>query len=546
MSRMLSRRNVLRGSLAVAAGAAGVGAAGCSSTAPATSGKIAVAAAGAVPTYIPISGGPKPDFPGSPNGAVDGFLHYPKDPAPIWKGAPPGDGKPVTGLAQLNGTQPPTLAHNMYWQELNKRLGSPIQVQLINAGDDFNSKIATLSAGNDFPDLMQVNSSIPALDQFLEAKMLDLTSYLGGDNAKQYPALANIPTKFWQAGVFGGKLYALPISRGIFSSGVMYRRSDVLTAAGVEPKVGSFQDFYDLCKAVTNAKAGRWALASSPLQYVRMMLNIPCGWQQNSDGSIVNSVESNSQVEALTAARKLVADGFINPDFASASPAQSFQWFASSKAAFLFQTFSAWSGLYTQFGVPHAAIGILPIPGYSGGTGTGWIGALNNNLTVIPASAQSRAETILKIADYLASPFGTEEYRFLNDGIEGHNYKLSGSDPILITANDAELTLGTNYLSSPPQVLYNASVPGYVEGEYKAQQQFAKHVSTDISLRYYSETASRLGPQLTALQSSAETDILTGRKSPSSWSDFVSQWKSTGGDKIRKELQAATTASGGK
>ncbi|GAA3108025.1 putative aldouronate transport system substrate-binding protein [Kribbella aluminosa] len=544
MSSSLSRRDLLRAGAALGALAAAGPALSACGGGSSSNGNSPQSKKAALPTYKRFPGLPAPDLPGNADGLLDAYTTYPSKLIDVWAGKTPGDGKPLTGLAQLNGAAPPSLDKNVYWQTMNQRLGSPVQMQLVNAGNDFNTKIATMSAGNDFPDIMQINSSIPALDRFLEAKMLDLTPYLSGDKVLKYPALANIPSRYWEACVFNGKLFGLPIPRGLLSAWALYYRSDLVEAAGGEAKVSNFQDLYQLAKATTDAKKGIWAFANSPLDYIRMMLSIPAGWQRV-DGKMVNYVEHEHQQQALESARKIVADGLVNPDVAAAPPSQWQQWFGGKKAALLGGTYSAWGGL-TQQGVPADKIGIFNVVGYDGGDAPGWKGGLNNNIAVIPAKNKDRAETLLKIADFLASPFGTSENRLISTGVEGHNYTVKNGKIEVDQDRVNERSLGLTYLGAPPPVIASSSDPAYVQGEYKAQQKLAADGTMDLALTLFSETNSRKSPQLETERQNMEFDIILGRKPVSAWADFVTKWRTEGGDKIRTELEAAAKTVAGK
>ncbi|AZQ39248.1 hypothetical protein EJ357_42240 [Streptomyces cyaneochromogenes] len=46
--------------------------------------------------------------------------------------------------------------------------------------------------------------------------LADLTPYLSGDNAKEYPHLAAIPSSGWMSGAWENKLYGIPSSRSIW------------------------------------------------------------------------------------------------------------------------------------------------------------------------------------------------------------------------------------------------------------------------------------------------------------------------------------------
>lgn len=537
MNHELGRRGLLKAGLALAAvtGSSSLLSACSSGTGPSR------AEGPALPTYQPMADAPKPDLPGNVDGVLDAFYHYPASPPSIYKGGTPGDGQAITAMAAFNTAIPPAVDKNPYWQEVNRRIGSPVEM-LLTPSAEYDAKLATVTAGNDFPNLMQItNNAVPALDQFLEAKMLDLSPYLGGDKVKEYPALASIPAKHWEPCVFNGKLFAIPIPRGMNSTQVLYYRTDVLEAAGVDAKITRFSDLVERARAVTDPKAGRWAFASNPLLYVRQMLAIPNGWQKGNEG-FVHSYEDERQQQALDSVRQLQQSGLINPDMAAAPSSQQHQWFGSKQAAFHVTSYSSWPGLVQGFSLPAEAIGATPVVGYDGGKGMGWIGPLNNSITVISRGSADRIKSILKFLDYLASPFGSEEYLFLTQGIKGRNFTLRGTDPVAVQDKSTEKSLMLAYVAAPVPVLFRPDVAGYAERAHESQSNYVKNAQSDLAEKLYSKTNSRKNAQLLSAMSNLELDIIYGRKPVSAWAEGVAKWRRDGGDQIRTELQAAQDA----
>lgn len=211
----ISRRAFVGGTLGITLG--GVLAACSRASGGATSsGGTAGGGAAALPKYIPLSSF-KPNFASTRPLGVSAFLHYPANPGKATTRVP-GDGKPITTFTQLNGAVPPPLGSNQYWQELNRRVGSPMDVQQLSAGPDFLTRLATMAAGGTLPDMMEippVPAPIAAFSQFMEAEMVDLTPYLAGDKISAYPNLANLPTEFWKDCVFDGSLRGIPIPRRV-------------------------------------------------------------------------------------------------------------------------------------------------------------------------------------------------------------------------------------------------------------------------------------------------------------------------------------------
>src|SRR4029453_7793981 len=122
----LNRRDFLR----VAAGSAvllpGLLAA-CTPSAPATPTRAAgggtpakTGNAAALPTFIPLQNGPKPDYASAGQQYEDGWDNYPTNPIKAWTKAPPGAGGTLNALS--NGFNPPATPfdQNSAWQEVNK------------------------------------------------------------------------------------------------------------------------------------------------------------------------------------------------------------------------------------------------------------------------------------------------------------------------------------------------------------------------------------------------------------------------------------------
>lgn len=537
----MTRRSFAGSALAVSTAAA-LGStvlSGCSSS-PAPGGASNGSVASLLPHHIPYTG-VKPDYPALSDSTPAGFTNYPAHPQVAYRGKP-GDGTKITGISQLNGPLPPALGKNPYWQELNRRLGSPIEIQEVTAGADFVAKIATIEASGDLPDLMQLSPAVPSLGQFVQAKMVDLAPYLEGDKISKYPFLANIPTDFWRGCVYGGRLAGIPISRGAASSRVMFYRADVLAKLGINSvEVNSFQDFANLVGEVTSARANRWGLAASPLDYIRQMYAIPNNFARQKDGSFVSAYEDARQKDALEASRKLQAKGVINPDMASAQPAQRSQWFISGTGAFNWSPYTGWPGASGSATPtePGTRIGLLPVPGFDGGTGRGWVGALNNNMVSIPSSAKDRIETLLAVIDWLAAPFGTDEYLFQHYGIEGVHYTLKGTNPQPVVAKANDLSLGINYLGAGPYVLYDTQDPTFVPTVHTHMATFMRNATVDPTNLYYSATFGSTGARLTSAIQAVELDIIYGRRSVSSWDSAVRDYLDGGGTQIKSELAEA-------
>src|SRR5699024_6027972 len=151
--------------------------------------------------------------------------------------------------------------------------GSPLEISLANPSD-YNQRFPTAIAGDQLTDIWTVGPA-PQLPALMEEKALDLTEHLAGDAVADYPFLANLPTDSWKSCVFNGKVFAVPVPRGVISTGVLYGREDLLADAGITSGPESYQDFVDMCGEVTAPRSNTWALSRVPIDFVRQMYGVP-------------------------------------------------------------------------------------------------------------------------------------------------------------------------------------------------------------------------------------------------------------------------------
>ncbi len=541
MSNTITRRSALLGGVGLGLGVLGGGPllAGCSSTVSSDAAASAAAAAArdvALPAYVRYRG-VEPDIPGNNEGIADAFFAYPASPVRATTGRP-GDGDRITAMTSLNGPIPPGVAANAYWRDLNRRLGSPLAITPTPL-QDYSQKFATTMASGDLPDVFNMlNVVTPQLPQMLEATAVDLTAHLSGDAVRDYPNLANIPTGSWQATVYSGKIMAVPIPRGVTQSVGLYYRKDLLQKRGITFRPSSFDEFSDLCGELTDARHNTWALAVAPIDYVRQMLGVPNNWSYQ-NGRLTSAYEHEGQKEALAAVRRLIERGRVNPDAFSGSAQDAKTRFGNGQAMFTVDTQSAWNGYFiAAAGIKGFDVDMATVPAFDGnGTGHPWIGNMSHSVAAIGKRAERRIEAVLRVLDYLAAPFGTEEYRFLKYGVEHVDFELDGTDPIKTAKGNTEAVIGSGYLADGPVAIYQAGLREVTKTRYAAQTRLFPTGVKDPTSNLFSATQSGKGNFLTTRITSLQNDILQGRQPVSAWDDGVASWRSGGGSQIREELQ---------
>ena len=209
----------------------------------------------------------------------------------------------------------------------------------------------------------------------------------------------------------------------------------------------------------------------------------------------------------------MVAAGVINPDAFNDKASARKQWFNGGIAAFDYDSFVAWNQYYSDNTAGDAfAVNMLDVPGFDGGEGSPWMGSALNNVTSFSKDSKHTAETLLKIANWMAAPFGTEEYLFRKYGVAGRHYTLQGTDPVPTKVGVVETGIGLQYISDSTLALYWAGKPDVPQKQHAIQEKVAERLVYDASYGLYSDTLSKKQPQLAKTMTDLEEPDRAGQE----------------------------------
>lgn len=130
-------------------------------------------------------------------------------------------------------------------------------------------------------------------------------------------------------------------------------------------------------------------------------------------------------------------------------------------------------------------------------------------MAIAQQKSEERLHEILRIVDYIASPFGTQQYLDIAYGLEGQTFEFVDGEPTFIEGKSGEALTGIPYIGCGSQnVLY---IPGRSD-------------VVELQHAYLSEA------------------IPSGEQPISAWDEFTAQWRADVGDKIAGELEEAAAA----
>lgn len=542
----LSRRRLLT-AIGLGAGAVALGpVTACSSGSRSGSNSAKANAGATLPKYVAYSG-VTPDLPGNAETGVDpGFRHFPKS-NPRAVADKPGSGQTVTGMANIFAAVPPGIDRNSYWKGLNDRLGVSLQLQMVpNA--DYEQKFATTIAGGDLPDVMQLwpSANLPAL---LNAKFARLDDFLAGDNAAEYPNLANIPSFQWRSCVFNGGIQAIPIPRGRIRH-YAFVRPDLVEATGQSAEPKGWDEFFALCKALTDPSKRRWALGNvvPTMVFLARMNDEPNVWTLNGD-KLVHAYETEQFKQSVRDMTELWKAGVVHPDaFNPQAPFK--QYFYNGTIAMNpGDGYGAWIQNVTEnLKNPTFRQALMPIYNRSGSALASWHtgGGYFNLVGLRKQDDPQKTKLTLRVLNWLASPFGTEEYRYRVYGEKGADHtENADGDPIFTAQGTANTTVPVRYLAEAPAALYQPGRPQDVDYQHAYQTKVLAKRKDDPALGLYSDTFSSKNAAADRAFVSVRNDVIQGRKPFTALDEALNAWRAGVGDQARIEYQDQLQQAGG-
>lgn len=485
----------------------------------------------------------KPDYP-SIDGSSPAYLNYPANLVRTVSGIP-GSGGSYTAITPLWGTIPS--ANNPFDQAVNKALGASVSVSPAN-GNNYSSILPQLFSGNKVPDWIQVPTFwAPPLNfgQAAADRLADLTPYLAGDKINDYPNLAAIFSDGWQAGIWDDKLYGFPSYTAGFNVGYqLYYRADILNQLGIgTPSVKSINDLWDLAKEINDPKAKRWALGDI-FGYLYQPYNY-ANWMLDDKGNLITQYESDGIIEAMNWMAKAIKAGMVHPDQVAGNYGNGVTEFYSGQMAIVSDGMGAWNAADAQKGqASNKAYTRASFDFFSAsGSGkpqipleaaTAWTSYLNKRLSA------KQIQEVLRIANYLAAPFGSQEYNLLNYGVEGVDYTMTSTGPQLTTDGTkyAGSSVSTyNFLVSPNNTMYNAGYPQVTKAAAAWGQRNAKYGYQPLFYELNVTVPNSLS-SANAFTPFTQTgnimyEVARGRSSISDYKSTLAAWLRNGGSKLK-------------
>ncbi|TDC85628.1 extracellular solute-binding protein [Micromonospora sp. KC606] len=490
------------------------------------------------PAHVPFSG-PPPDAPGDDQGVQPLYLTYPQQVARSVNDTV-GDGSEITAMVITYGAPPKPAEANQFWQAVNKALNVNLKIVVVPDAE-YSQKMTTLMAsGDDLPDIIMFSQlALPRAAEFIQAQCADISDLVGGDAVRDYPNLANIPTRAWKAmGRINGRIYGVPLERPAPGNSLFVNRT-ALNQADV-PVQWDTEGYVAAMRKVTGGR--RWGIGGSKslfggvgaITYHAGSLGAPNQWRVDG-GKFVSTLTTGQFEEAIGVMRRLAEAGAYHPDSLTLSATDLQTFWHSGTVLSLTDGFGsvAPNTLAKINGRFQLDLGRPYGPDPTPWRGTGFFGHV-----AFKKASPDRIKLLLRVCNYLSAPFGTAEYELANYGVEGVHYtkNASGIVPTALAGAENNTNLPVKYIGVAPAVLYLPGQPEAARAVHEWEKAVLPKSVADPAVGLRSATQSTKAAELNRIVGDAVSAIVFGRKPVSAWKDAVTQWRQAGGDKLAEEF----------
>lgn len=477
----------------------------------------------------------------------DGLIRYPRTLTRA-VAEPFGKGNTYTAMTPL--WSPPPDYPNDYYQAIAERMGTTIRFNPRD-GIEYQNIVTAVLGAQDHPHITMIPgwniNYIPRIQDAVENLFADLTPLLSGDISQRWPLLANIPTPAWLECIWNGKLKALPQPEGNPFGNPLFARKDILDELGL-PYPTNAEEFLEIARELTDPAGNRWAFGNIEL-FVHQMFRTPYqDWRLESDGSLVNAIETEEMRAALEFLHRCYDEGLVHPDNAASAEADMKQLFRSGELIFRTDGWGDWEEALASVASDNPDYNQQPVPAFAHDGGTPQVNGsdpawaftfLHRDLT------QEQLEEILDVANWLAAPFGTEEYELHQYGVEGVHFEYDADGEPQLTAQgqaEAGRPVPTYYfLSGRPPEPFQGPWPGYVQSRLEWSNQHIQYVKPGIFAGLKRIEPPNLQQANFELNDKLQ-DLRRGRTPLSELDQIIADWRRSGGDEGREFYQEALAA----
>ena len=413
------------------------------------------------------------------------------------------------------------------------------------SGTVLHEMLPTLIAGDDLPMVVNFGGSQLSRSYMISAMQSgvfwDVTDAIHTlDNFKDlHPiALANY--------AIDGRLYGLPLERGLARDAVTYRYDWLENLGMKEPE--TVDEVIEMLKAFTlndpdgNGVQDTYGSCTNPLYPIAIFLGAPNNWAQQ-DGEMIKSELTEEYQAALDIVRELYSIGAIHPEYAIRVRADYEGDFREGKAGVYFNVNTDISAFQSIMVQPQAVLHSRGVFQNAAGQTHTSAGRGHNGLVVISTSAVREEALYSKIINLFDRLADEEMCNLLALGQEGVHYEVVDGVAHMIEEADASyIERIYNPYTTPLAIRWPNLRTMPVDYNYGDQrtldiiQENEPYAVSDPTLGLISELYNDIGGDLNTLIEDAKTLYIMGEIDKAEFQSRLNQWRSQGGDDLAKDF----------
>jgi putative aldouronate transport system substrate-binding protein len=265
---------------------------------------------------------------------------------------------------------------------------------------------------------------------------------------------------------------------------------------------------------------------------------VPNNWKVDR-GNLIKDHETEEWKQTVVDQIAFWRAGVIHPDgFNPAQPIKAL--FNAGITAINDDGYVAWTQyILDNTSKPSFKLGLMTVGKRDGGDAPWRAGSGVYSMTGLKKQdSPDRVKLLLRMLNWLAAPFGTEEAFYRLYGEEGRDNTVDDrGNPSFTEEGAINTTVPIRYLADAPQVVYMPGRPGDAVVQHRYQRKIVPGAVVDPTLGLWSNTSVTKGSELSTELADTVNQVIQGRQPVSALDEAVTKWKSGGGDRIRGELE---------
>ena len=280
-----------------------------------------------------------------------------------------------------------------------------------------------------------------------------------------------------------------------------------------------------------------------------MMNGAPAGWREEG-GKLTNAYETEEYKQTIADVAELWKAGVIHPEaFSDQMPFKNY-FNAGTVAINATDGYPGWTQyILDNASNPKFKLGLMPVYTREGGELAPWHqGSGYFSITALKKQDDpEKLKLILRVLNWLAAPFGTEEYLYRLYGEEGVDHTVNGDgDPVLTKTGTANTVLPIRYLADAPVSIYMPGRPEDADTQHGYQEKVLANSISNPTVGLYSNTSATKNSVVDKAFNDNVKEVVQGRKPMSTLDELIKKWRTDAGDGMRQEFQDQLQEQGSK